>query len=385
MDGNFVYNKAVSGKGNIGRRTDINIFTNLLNQGENICIFETEKSGKSSLVQQAFYNMRVAHPQFYKVEFSLLNVRTIADYLLGLGSAIFKAAGFLPSDYPGAVARYLGGTHLVYDPEVFSSTGRILSLGWDIDDSDIKAVMEMPYKLAQDKGQKIIIILDEYQNILLTEDGEKVCKIQQRVFELRDMEQRKWCSFVFIGSRVNAMKEIFEHKKHYFRTVERLKLSEFENKEIIDHIIRGFLASGKVIDRDLMIGVCKLFRGHIWYINHFAAICDSLSKGYIMEPILLEALETLISIHEPRFRSIVNDLTTFQLCLFRAVLDGHKKFSSSEVISKYKLNSSANVKRLRDALCKKEIITFDEKDEPIVLDPLFEYWAKRYFFKISED
>ena len=111
----------------------------------------------------------------------------------------------------------------------------------------------------------------------------------------------------------------------------------------------------------------------------------SLSKGYIMEPVLLEALDMLISIHQPRFIAYMEGLTTFQVSLFRAILEGHKKFSSAEVISHYGLNSSANVRRLKDALCKKEIITFDEKDEPVVLDPLFEYWAKKYYFEIKDE
>ena len=56
------------------------------------------------------------------------------------------------------------------------------------------------------------------------------------------------------------------------------------------------------------------------------------------------------------------------------------KFSSSDVIEKYGLNSSANVRRVKDALRKKEVITFNEKDEPVILDPLFEYWIRRYYF-----
>ena len=90
----------------------------------------------------------------------------------------------------------------------------------------------------------------------------------------------------------------------------------------------------------------------------------------------------LISIHEPRFMAIVNDLTDHQLSLLRAVLDGVVKFSASDVIEKYHLNSSANVRRVKDALKKKEVITFNEKDEPVVLDPLFEYWIGKYYFGI---
>ena len=39
---------------------------------------------------------------------------------------------------------------------------------------------------------------------------------------------------------------------------------------------------------------------------------------------------------------------------------------------------------VKDALKKKEVITFNEKDEPVVLDPLFEYWISRYYFEIAE-
>ena len=92
----------------------------------------------------------------------------------------------------------------------------------------------------------------------------------------------------------------------------------------------------------------------------------------------------MTSIHEPGFRRIMDDLTAFQERLLRAVLDGVVKFSTTEVIEKYALNSSANVKRLKDALMKKEVITFNDKDEPEVMDPLFEYWLRRNYFKMEK-
>ena len=118
----------------------------------------------------------------------------------------------------------------------------------------------------------------------------------------------------------------------------------------------------------------------MWYMNHFISICDTLTRGYINEAVLMDALKMLISIHEPHFQSIVDDLTDHQLSLVKAVLDGVVRFSASEVIEKYALNSSANVRRVKDALKKKEVLTFNEKDEPEILDPLFEYWLENYFF-----
>ena len=40
-----------------------------------------------------------------------------------------------------------------------------------------------------------------------------------------------------------------------------------------------------------------------------------------------------------------------------------------------------NVKRVKDALMKKEIVTFNDKDEAQVIDPLFEYWFRRDVLK----
>ena len=80
----------------------------------------------------------------------------------------------------------------------------------------------------------------------------------------------------------------------------------------------------------------------------------------------------------------MNDLTTFQVSLLKAIIDGYTKFSTAEVIRKYSLNSSANVRRLKDALMKKEILTFVGDDErPVIFDPLFEYWLKNTYFKQS--
>lgn len=375
-----MYSKYVTGKGNIGRKTEARAIANLLGQGENIVIYEAPKTGKTSLVQQAFFNMKSSGADFVSAGVSLLNVRTLRDLATRLGSEVLHAAYGSPQDYSPIVEALLPGTHFVFDPQRYADCGEILSLNWELDQDDLKAALSLPYRAARKCGRKIYVLLDEFQNIMLTEDGDRACRLMEEVFRELDAEDKAAASYIFTGSKVNAMHEIFGTKKYFFRQAERVKIGEIDTREIIDHVIRGLLASGKVIDRDLLLGVCKLFRNNICYINHFSAICDSLTKGYIMEPILNEALSTIVSIHEPRFIATMEDLTTFQVSLLRAVLDGQTKFTSSDVIEQYALNSSANVRRLRDALCKKEIITFSDNGVPSVIDPLFEYWARRYYF-----
>lgn len=381
MDTPFIYNKYVTGKNFIGRRNDSTILSNLLSAGENVCLYDVPKSGKLSLIEQTLFNMRIQGKRFLVARLNALNIRELTVFVRRLGDTVIRTFATTPDEYSQIVATKLEGTHFVFDKEVFGDRDEILSLNWDMDDDDVRAVLTLPYRLAEGGDIQLFVLLEEFQNLEFTGEGERIFKILESVFrEMSSQRLNKTCSMILCGSRLNAMKDIFEHRKFFYRQVEHLELHKVEEKEIIDHVIRGFLSSGKVIDRNLLLGVCKLFDNNLWYINHFISICDSLSKGYIMEPVLMDALDMLISIHEPRFVAWMNDLTTFQVNLLKSIIDGHTKFSSTEVIEHYHLNSSANVRRLKDALCKKEIITFNEKDEPKILDPLFEYWVKKSYF-----
>lgn len=378
MDKPFVYDTYVTGKSFVGRKMDCTILGNLLEGGENVVMYEPPKSGKMSVIQQTLFNMRATGKQFMVIHVNMFNARKLEDFLVKSGTSLIRPLYSTAEEYADVMARHLADTHFVFDAARFSSFGEVVSMNWAPDQNDVEAMFRLPYRLAEESGVPFYIIIEEFQSVMNSKDYEKTLKTMEKVLS----ERNRQVSFIFTGSQVNAMKYIFAEQKYFHNLVEWLPLQKVDDSDIAEHIIRGFMIGGKVVERELVIGACELFRGQMWYLNHFTSICDNLTKGYINEGILLQALKMLISVHEPRFMSIVNDLTDHQLSLLRAVLDGESKFSSSEVIEKYGLNSSANVRRVKDALKKKEVLTFNEKDEPVILDPLFEYWVGKYYFDI---
>ena len=381
MDAPFPYSQYVTGNRFVGRKSDVTLLGNLLSQGEHVCIYEPPKTGKTSLIQQSLFSMSMTGNSFTVGQMSAMNIRTPEEFLLKLGSTVLKMVSTAPQDLEALVQKHLGGTHYVFDSQDFIQTGQALSLGWDLDKADILALLRLPFALAEDFPSRMILIVEEFHCVGNLEDPDSILRPLSSV--IKENRSRKF-SFVFTGSAVNAMSAIFKESVLFTRRVERVKLSAVPDDEITENLHRGFLSSGKVVDKKLLMGVCSLFRGHLWYINHMIAIANSLSRGYIMEPQLVESLDTIVNIHEPAFRGIMNGLTTHQVSLLRAVLDGVTRFSASGVIRKYGLNSSANVKRVKEALMKKEVIMLDGNDNPILEDPLFEYWARKYFFEMKE-
>ena len=381
MDSPFIYDKYVTGKNFIGRKNDCTVVGNLISQGEHVVLSSPAKTGKKSLIQQTLFNLRMSGHNLRIGQFSALNVRTVEDFIVRFGSAVLRMCGSTPHEYNALISKHLERTHMVFDPKRFSENDEVLSLSWEADEEDVRAVIDLPYRIAAEKGTRHLLNIEEFQNLTFIGDGDRIFRLMEEVMKKRKEAGQTLFSFVFMGSMVNAMRDIFFTHRHFYRLTEQFKMQPFDEREITDHVAKGFLTSGKVIDKELLLGVCRLFKNHLWYINHFVSICDAKSKGYIMEPVLLESLGCILAIHEPRFISIMSSLTTHQVNLLRAVVDGHTRFSSSEVVRQYSLNSSANVKRVKDALMKKEILAFDENDEPSFLDPLFEYWVRHYFFE----
>ena len=382
MDSPFLYNRYVTGQHFIGRKEDCTILGNLLSQGENVAIWETRGTGKRSLIQQTLTKIRIEGTRFITADLSALDIRSAEVFVKRMGSTLVRTVASTPDEYAAVMARYLGGTHFVFARKAVSDHDAILSLNWEMDEQDMLAVLRLPYLLAEERPERMFLIVEEFQSLDLAEDGEKLFAALSQVMDEMRAAGRRNFSWIFTGSRVNAMADIFQHRRYFTRRVTRVHLSLVDEKNIVEHIIKGFLSSGKVIDRDLVAGACRLFKCNLFYINHFTSICDSLSKGYIMEPVLLEALQSVVAVHSGRFVAMMSDLTTFQVNLLHAVIDGYTKFSTAEVIRKYGLNSSANVRRLKDALMKKEILTFEGQDErPVLLDPLFEYWLRNTYFK----
>lgn len=379
MDTPFQFAKYVTGKYFAGRRQDCVTMSNLLSQGENIVLWSPLKSGKMSAVQQTFLNMRTSGKQFIICDMDMTAIHDVSLFIRRYAGALLSSVASTKDEFEEMASRLLAGTALVFDPVHYSDSGHVFPDSGEAGQAEINAVAHLPFALSAERDTPMVVLLREFQNID-SDTGEKFFKALESEIGAARAVGKPSCSFIFMGSRVNAMESIFQRRRFFWHLAERYTLSEISDAEISDHVMKGFVAGGKVLDRDLLQGVIRMFRNNIWYINHFFFICDSLSKGYISELTLNDALAGMIAVHEPRFVSIMDDLTGFQERLLKAALDGNVKFSTTEVIDKYRLNSSANVKRLKDALMKKEVIMFNDKDEPVIQDPLFEYWLRNFYF-----
>ena len=228
----------------------------------------------------------------------------------------------------------------------------------------------------QDTSDHTIIYIKNFQNLLRLPDWEKTAAVLSHSMQKEDAPV-----YILSGSGINAMKHIFEEKKLFYRQYERVRLSPIDERSVTDHIIRTFLKVGRVVEQSQAERIYNTADGHPWYIWQIADTCFNLTKGYLSDGIITEAVDSLLYTHSVRFQETVDSLSRYQLYFLKAVFDGITKVSSSDVIERYRLNSSANVHRIKEALTKKEVISIDAQDTPTIIDPIFRLWLERFYFK----
>ncbi len=380
MDNFFIYDKPVTGKYFLGRKKECRVVANLLEAGENIALYDCPKSGKESHLPQSILNSTIATKRFRVCKLKALPILSLQQFLLRFGNCVIRATCSTPTEYAEIVKTLLPGTHFVFDRQRFSDANEVVSANWTLDENDLAQMLRLPGRIAEKKEEAVYMIIEEFQALAQLPEGNMILRNFKAMFSDRALSVHK-CSFIFTGSRFNAMNEIFHRSPMFRGLVETVPLGRIDEMEIADYIRKGVNVSGKVIEKDSVLAVISRFDNQMWYINHFMSVCDSKTKGYFNNAIFLEALDALLAIHEVRFTNTMSNLTGHQTSLLKAILDGVSKFTASDVIRKYQLNSSANVSRVKEALMKKEIITFTEKDEPVIMDPLFRYWLENNFFR----
>ncbi|HJB43681.1 MAG TPA: hypothetical protein IAB87_02705 [Candidatus Coprenecus merdipullorum] len=246
-----------------------------------------------------------------------------------------------------------------------------------IDPEDFLHRMEEVYSLPPEPRH--IVYIEEFQNILRIRDWDRMLHVMEK-----EWQKPGTPIYIISGSGINAMKLIFEEKKFFYRMFERVRLSPIDERVISDHITRTFQKVGRVIEPHQTEYIYNITDGHPWYIWQLAECCFNLTKGYLSDNMLAEAVDTLLYTHAIRFQETVDNLSRYQLYLLRAIFDGVTKVSSSSIINKYSLNSSANVHRVKEALTKKEVVIFETQDSPRIIDPIFRVWLDRYYFKTNK-
>lgn len=371
----FVFIKEVVGDLFVGRREELAwLSSNMLN-GQDTILIASPRYGKTSLVRQALLQVQ---KQDFNIKFcyiNLFNVRKEVDFYTKLANQALKAFCETTDDWEVLVRNFLPLcnpvveiNNRVNEVKVQFDQERLLQHGDEC--------LNFFQRYAESIGIKIIVCIEEFQNIELFDDE---IRFQKRYAKL--LKQHNLVSYVLSGGKKNAMREVFENpKKPFFKFGDIFVFQPIEEKLLSDHIVRNFSKSGRVIRKEQAEKLCSIVKGHPYYVQLLTNLVWENTKGFVTDQTMDSSENELLDYCHTEFIYRIDDLSNHQISYLRAIIDGVDRFCSTESIVQYDLHSSANVARVRSALLKKEILEF-VRSKPYFIDPVFEIWFKNVYMQ----
>ena len=157
-------------------------------------------------------------------------------------------------------------------------------------------------------------------------------------------------------------------------------LQKIETEEWIPFIRQKFQMANKVIERDEIQLLVELVDNHPYYVQQLAQQVWLRTEELVVPSIVKEAYNGLIDQLSLLFLNSMETFSNAQLGFLKALIAGEKQLSSKQTLQAYRIGTSGNVVRIKQALMEREVI--DVRGNEITFqDPLFEAWLKRDWFK----
>jgi len=359
----FKYGVVVTGEDFVDRKEEIEILKKNLLAGQNIILYSSRRLGKTSLMKQVMNLFPKQVIPIYMDFFGITSKKALVKKMLNeLMITAYPKLTMLRNEIQKLLSKITVKIILVKDNVELE-----IKTGENILDEELEELFDLPEKIAEKKGKRIIVMFDEFQDI--SELGTvKIEKIMRSKFQ-----HHKNVSYLFVGSKTNMMRMLFDDPTHaFYRFGKEMKLSNIPKEEFAQFIKTKFEQTGRNIGVQTIDKILSFTDGHPYFTQK---LCQQIwydASMTVDENIVTNAIQKITRTGADFYEQIWTSLTQTQ----RRLLTGLSTEPSANrytqnFINKFDLKTAAHVKRAFDSLEKKRII---EKGK--IGDIFFSEWIK---------
>ena len=299
--------------------------------------------------------------------------KTPEDFCEILGNAILKQSASAVNEFIDNAKKFLGrinlGVNLSPDP-----TNPIkVQFGLNDEQQTVEDILNLPEKIAEKKNLHIVVCIDEFQQITEFPDSLSFQKQLRTVWQ-----HQKRVSYCLFGSKKHMMEGLFDDSsKPFYKFGDILYLKRIPLSYWEEYITGKLKATGKSISPEQIERICQVVDYHSSYVQQLCWYVYLFSDEVVTDQNLEAGIKELIDQNTALFESRTENLTPVQMRFLKAVASGiHNGFSSAEIISKYKLGSSAAAVATKKALHEKGLV-YCEDGKCLLSDPVMGLWMNR--------
>jgi uncharacterized protein len=370
----FRYGTIVSGKYFTDREEEIVKLKNNFLSGINTVVISPRRWGKSSLVEKTASKIISENKNIKAAFIDLFSVKTEKEFYEKFAKEIIKACSSKVEDWLNDSRKFLKNVIPAFHISPLPEQDFKLSFDWSTADKYSEEILDLSEKIACKKNIKLIVCIDEFQNLAHLNDFQNIEK------KLRSHWQKhRHVSYCLYGSKKHMMTDIFNSSgKPFYRFGDIFFLNKIKTDKWLPFIVNSFESTGKFISEKFALKIIELMDCHPWYVQQLSNYVWNISGNKVTESDVFIANEQVINTNSPLYIRDCENLSSTQVNLLMAVASGEKQFTSTAVMQKYFLGTPRNVSKNKKMLIDNDFI--DEfNNKTFFVDPVFYQWFKKEY------
>lgn len=374
----FVFGVRVEGDTFTDRRDETERLKANFTYGVNTILISPRRMGKTSLVDKVCSLVECDDIKIARID--AFGCRSENDFINAFATAVVRATSNKWEEWMENakvfLSRFVPKISFGQDPlNDFS-----LSLEYNASNNTTEEVLELPEKIAQAKGCRIVVCIDEFQQIGDFPDSLSFQKRLRGVWQLQSH-----VSYCLYGSKKHMMEQMFQNNSYpFYRFGDLFYLNKISEEDWVEYICQRFETTGKHIPEGLAREICRVTDRYSSYVQQLAWFVwlRTADAAMASEADLQYGIDRLLDACEPLFIQQTEELSAYQMNFLRAIVNGvHTGFTQSAILSTYRLGTAANVARLKKALIERDLITIPAPKHLEMSDPILALWLKRRVWK----
>lgn len=377
MEAPFIFGRIATDENFTDREKETEHLVNNFESLINTVIISPRRWGKSSLVHRAADIAMRADKNIRICTIDLFNVKTEEQFYTVLARNLIQGTSSRWEEAVENAKKFF--SRLVPKISVGAGPGNEISIDFDWEEmkSNPDEILDLSERIAEAKGVKIVVCIDEFQNIAEFEDP---LFFQRR---LRAHWQRhKKVSYCLYGSKRHMMMEVFtDSSMPFYKFGDIFFLNKIDTEHFIPFITERFSSTGKSITEEACRKIVKLADNHPYYVQQLSQLSWLRTSGQCDVETVVKAHLSLVEQLSLLFSNLMETLTFQQTCYLHALIAGEKSITSAETMYRYHISSATAASRSLKTLIKKDILD-STSGEISFQDPIFEYWLRHDYYQL---
>lgn len=344
-----------------------------LRNGQDVVVFAPRRYGKTSLLHRvaevlAREGVLVAHVDLMttptKSRLAEKLARTVLEDVAG---PLFRARERL---------RVLGGLRVqptvTVNPDDASLTVGFGPAAPEDLDATLERLLELPAELAAERGRRVVVVLDEFQEVMDIAPG--LPRLMRAVFQ-----RQPDVAHVYLGSRRHMMRRIFsDENEPFWRSAKQMELGRIAPEHFAGYVTRRFESTGRRISDATLERLLRTTGGHPYATQELCYfLWQQTPGGRPATPERLDdALERVLRSEHAHFSLLWQHASAAQRLLIAALAAEPGRPLSAAYRQRHRLPGASSVQRALEALERDEVIA-REAGFARIAEPFLAEWVRR--------